>query len=64
MKTMRPCPECGTTASVAADNPFRPFCSERCRLLDLGEWLTDGYAIAGREADEEELTEELAKLRK
>jgi len=27
--------------------PFRPFCSERCRLVDLGAWLTEGRAIPG-----------------
>jgi uncharacterized protein len=27
--------------------PFRPFCSERCRLVDLGAWLTEQRAIAG-----------------
>jgi hypothetical protein len=26
-------------------NPFRPFCSERCRLLDLGQWAEGSYAI-------------------
>jgi len=27
------------------DNPFRPFCSKRCRLIDLGTWLEEGYSI-------------------
>ena len=30
--------------------PFRPFCSERCRLIDLGAWLTEQRAIAGEPA--------------
>jgi endogenous inhibitor of DNA gyrase (YacG/DUF329 family) len=29
------------------DNAFRPFCSERCRVLDLAAWATDRYRIAG-----------------
>lgn len=29
------------------DNAFRPFCSERCRLIDLGEWASERYRIAG-----------------
>ena len=29
------------------DNPLRPFCSERCRLIDLGEWASGKYRIAG-----------------
>lgn len=37
----RPCPVCGKPAATA----FRPFCSERCRQVDLGRWLADGYAI-------------------
>jgi endogenous inhibitor of DNA gyrase (YacG/DUF329 family) len=28
-------------------NPFRPFCSERCRLIDLDNWLSERYRIAG-----------------
>lgn len=27
-------------------NPFRPFCSERCKLIDLGEWLSERYKIS------------------
>jgi endogenous inhibitor of DNA gyrase (YacG/DUF329 family) len=27
--------------------PYRPFCSERCRLIDLGAWLSEGHAIPG-----------------
>ncbi len=38
-----PCPVCGKPA-VAAE---RPFCSARCREVDLGRWLKGGYAIAG-----------------
>jgi len=29
------------------DNPWRPFCSERCRLVDLGCWVDEDYRIAG-----------------
>ena len=51
----RKCPQCGEPASQDADNPHRPFCSERCQLLDLGGWLTEEYAIRGRTASEDEL---------
>ena len=37
------CPTCGT--SVAADGPFRPFCSDRCKNVDLGAWLLGHYRI-------------------
>ena len=36
-----PCPNCGRPVDLAADAE-RPFCSARCRLIDLGAWLTDG----------------------
>ena len=41
------CPHCGKPASVDETNASRPFCSERCRTLDLGAWLTGKYAIPG-----------------
>ena len=34
--------------------PFRPFCSERCRLLDLGAWLSEQHAIPGDAAHGQE----------
>jgi endogenous inhibitor of DNA gyrase (YacG/DUF329 family) len=40
-----PCPTCGRPVSWAPESRFRPFCSERCRLIDLGEWLTEGRVI-------------------
>lgn len=41
------CPTCAGPSSLDASNPWRPFCSERCRLIDLGAWLDERYAIAG-----------------
>ncbi|MXY90301.1 MAG: DNA gyrase inhibitor YacG, partial [Gammaproteobacteria bacterium] len=32
------CPNCGKEVEWSKDNRFRPFCCERCRLIDLGEW--------------------------
>lgn len=43
---MSPCPEC-RTPTVWKDNPWRPFCSERCQLLDLGAWAGEHYRVAG-----------------
>ncbi len=34
----------------SASNAFRPFCSERCRLIDLGAWLEERHAIPGEPA--------------
>jgi len=45
-----PCPRCGTRREWDG-NPWRPFCSERCKLIDLGGWLTGENAIAGEAAD-------------
>ena len=35
------CPTCQKENRYHIDNPFRPFCSERCRLIDLGEWADE-----------------------
>jgi endogenous inhibitor of DNA gyrase (YacG/DUF329 family) len=40
------CPHCGKPALYAPANPFRPFCCERCRLIDLGAWAKESYRIA------------------
>ncbi|HWK82259.1 MAG TPA: DNA gyrase inhibitor YacG [Caldimonas sp.] len=40
------CPGCGGEGVYALSNPFRPFCSERCRLADLGAWASEGYRVA------------------
>jgi endogenous inhibitor of DNA gyrase (YacG/DUF329 family) len=45
------CPQCGGPSIWSADNPFRPFCSERCKLIDLGQWATGAYRIAQENAD-------------
>lgn len=41
------CPTCGKRHAWRKDKPWRPFCSERCRLVDLGEWAGEGHRIAG-----------------
>jgi endogenous inhibitor of DNA gyrase (YacG/DUF329 family) len=46
----RPCPICGKMSVVAA----YPFCSKRCRMVDLNRWLTGSYAIPVVESDEED----------
>jgi endogenous inhibitor of DNA gyrase (YacG/DUF329 family) len=39
------CPHCGAPVIWSATSRFRPFCSERCRLIDLGAWATDSYRV-------------------
>jgi len=46
------CPKCGKESQLEG-NPFRPFCSERCKLLDLGAWLSGSYGIPVVEKEEE-----------
>ncbi|HNA85056.1 MAG: DNA gyrase inhibitor YacG [Nitrospira sp.] len=40
------CPECHQ-ATAWKDNPWRPFCSERCQLIDLGAWAGEQYRVPG-----------------
>jgi endogenous inhibitor of DNA gyrase (YacG/DUF329 family) len=40
------CPQCGAAVEWSPTNRFRPFCSERCKLIDLGAWANEQYRIA------------------
>ncbi|MEP6943147.1 MAG: DNA gyrase inhibitor YacG [Betaproteobacteria bacterium] len=40
------CPQCGKPVDWTAANPFRPFCSERCKTIDLGAWAAERYRVA------------------
>lgn len=46
------CPICRREVSWKG-NPYRPFCSERCRLIDLGAWSEGRYRIPGKKIDRE-----------
>lgn len=48
------CPQCGTTTEYAPGNPYRPFCSERCKLIDMGAWASGRYRIPSAEPGDEE----------
>ena len=48
-----PCPRCGKQVPWAPENPFRPFCSERCKTVDLGAWATEQYRVAAVEQEDE-----------
>ena len=41
------CPQCQRPVTWATENEFRPFCSERCKLIDLGEWAMEEKVIPG-----------------
>lgn len=47
------CPTCKRPIEYSPDNKWRPFCSERCKLIDLGEWAAEKHAIPVENNDEE-----------
>ncbi|MEY3465821.1 MAG: DNA gyrase inhibitor YacG [Gammaproteobacteria bacterium] len=49
------CPTCSRAIEWNDSFPLRPFCSERCRMVDLGAWLSESHAIPGEPVDELEL---------
>jgi hypothetical protein len=50
------CPIC--KKEVALDDPYMPFCGERCKLIDLGNWATEKYVIPVPLTGDEQLDEE------
>ena len=52
------CPTCGKTVTWSSEARWRPFCSERCRLIDLGEWLAEARRIPGDKTAPEEADED------
>jgi endogenous inhibitor of DNA gyrase (YacG/DUF329 family) len=49
------CPGCGRSLEWSSTNPWRPFCSERCKLIDLGAWIQEEHAIPGEPAHDARL---------
>jgi endogenous inhibitor of DNA gyrase (YacG/DUF329 family) len=39
------CPQCGGDSVYGPENPFRPFCSERCKNIDLGAWASESFRV-------------------
>jgi len=54
------CPQCGNEVIWNKEaSPFRPFCSERCKLIDLGQWASENYSIpVGTQSAEDIPTED------
>jgi uncharacterized protein len=48
------CPQCGKIVVWNPENRYRPFCSERCKMIDLGQWATESYRIPDTEKGTEE----------
>lgn len=53
MPTTLACPRCGDLTAWE-NNPCRPFCSERCKLIDLGAWANDEYRLPTQDAPQAE----------
>lgn len=51
------CPTCGKPVAWTQEAKWRPFCSERCRLIDLGAWAAEEHRIAGESAQPGETEE-------
>jgi endogenous inhibitor of DNA gyrase (YacG/DUF329 family) len=43
------CPTCQRPVEWSESSPFRPFCSNRCKLIDLGAWISEKHSIPGEE---------------
>jgi endogenous inhibitor of DNA gyrase (YacG/DUF329 family) len=48
------CPQCGSAVAWTATSRWRPFCSERCKLIDLGAWASERYRVPVDEATDED----------
>ena len=53
------CPTCNKNVVWSDTSEFRPFCSKRCQLIDLGEWAEENHKISQNAAPETPLTEEM-----
>ncbi|WP_122898827.1 DNA gyrase inhibitor YacG [Acinetobacter sp. B51(2017)] len=49
MPTTLQCPRCAAQTTWQ-DNDFRPFCSERCKMIDLGAWANEDYKLPTQDA--------------
>ncbi len=52
------CPQCGAQVSWTEEATWRPFCSERCKMVDLGAWFSEERAIPGKNDPASEQWEE------
>jgi len=52
------CPTCGGESIYAISNPYRPFCSARCKNVDLGAWASEGFRLAASSNAEDQPIED------
>ncbi len=55
------CPTCGKPSDLSPRNRFRPFCSERCQMIDLGGWADDRYRVPGGKVEDREHPDDFKK---
>ncbi len=48
------CPGCGGPSLYSPENPFRPFCSERCKNHDFGAWASESYRVVAKPQTEDD----------
>lgn len=58
MEAARPhvvaCPTCGAPVPWTAESKWKPFCSERCKMIDLGQWAAEKYRVPAEEQETDE----------
>lgn len=52
------CPRCGAQVEWGPASRFRPFCSERCKMIDLGAWATEKYKVSAADSKNDDSSEE------
>jgi hypothetical protein len=59
-KRLIACPTCKKLVEFSPLNAYRPFCSKRCEMIDLGAWANEDYAIPA-ETKDDDLPDELTQ---
>lgn len=51
------CPRCKKKTKYSKENVYRPFCSERCKVIDLGDWASENFRIPVSKNSEDQMNE-------
>jgi endogenous inhibitor of DNA gyrase (YacG/DUF329 family) len=54
---MPKCPICDAAAKPRGENASFPFCSARCKMVDLGKWMNEEYRVPAEELDDDDLSD-------
>jgi hypothetical protein len=55
------CPQCGKPVEWSPASRWRPFCSERCKTIDLGAWASEAYRVPAVDASDDPMSEDAGK---